>query len=338
MADPQTQSGGGFIANTKEFFKEHRIVAVATVIGAAVGVVILYLSIRQQSGTAASTAPGQSSADQQAANRQGSLAAAGYQDAQTATALTQITSQLDNLTSGLQNWFGTTPAPASLPPTPPPTTPPPSGDAVAAFLKRFGASPEILRIGSNWYYVSEPSKKKTPLSSFFPAGTTFQGSGTGAAYAVLPGGQKQVITTHGYGTTTPVNKQASHSPTLSYLPLTSDAVPGTDLSHPGIGGWLTPNEFHIMPPGMVPPIVPPISPRGIPHNDGSGNVVYRGIPMIAHSGPGPRMPSTQARPLFHLPPGWYTAEQVAAMRAEAMQDLRAGDKFTIRIIGRGKAQ
>ncbi len=88
--------------------------------------------------------------------------------------------------------------------TPAATTPTSTPDAIAAFQQRFGSSPEIRRSGSNWYYVE--NGKNTLLSSFFPSGTTFSGSSTGTAYATLPGGTKQVISTTHYGTSTPTGK------------------------------------------------------------------------------------------------------------------------------------
>lgn len=90
------------------------------------------------------------------------------------------------------------------------------------------------------------------------------------------------------------NNQAAFSPIRSYLPLTTSAVPGTDLSHAGIGGWNADQMHHqnmqvvsLMHQAPVPTVVrssPPPYHWGIPRAEGQYDSAYASYQGIAADG------------------------------------------------------
>src|SRR4051812_20954002 len=89
---PPPKTGGGEVAGAVgsgllEFLGAHKIAII--VVGGIAVVIVFVIAMQGQNAT--------TSGNTNTANQQGSLANSGYQDAGTAYALTQLTSQLDSI-------------------------------------------------------------------------------------------------------------------------------------------------------------------------------------------------------------------------------------------------
>ena len=248
--------GGKFLAGIGGFIGEHKII----VIGIGLGIVafVIYMSYRNSNNTT------------NGSNAQGSLGNAGYQDQGTAYALTQLSQQMDALQNQLDKLNNpTSPPPGSTPPPPSqigwPTT------ALAGMKIWQGTQSHNIFFGPKG---PQPGRtNQTALSSLFPAGTTFRVSGNQLFYTE-PGGTEQTApitlvpgmsSGHKKHHHHPKNNQANKSPTLSFLQLSPAAVPGTDLSHPGIGGWGADPVHFTIPFVNMPPLPLPAPPPHPPH-------------------------------------------------------------------------
>lgn len=196
---------GKFVGGMGSFFGEHRVVILA-VIGFGI---VFYLIMRSRNQNAAQTG---------VANQQGSLA--GYQNAQTATALDQLTTAINNF---LANQQGTPSTPTSNQNTPP---------QIGTLFKGPTGVEHYVANGNETLSQIAAKLGTGSWNSIYaiPNNQLLFGkmNSVDAAKYKPPAGTQ--ITVPGSAT---LNTQANHSPMYSFLALSPHAVPGTDLSHSG---------------------------------------------------------------------------------------------------------
>lgn len=240
----KTRGGGGFgkaVAGIGSFFGEHKIIILA-VVGFGIVAYIIYKS--QSGATTANTA-----------NQQGSLA--GQQDANTASALDSLQTQLNNLAATVSN----IPAGPAGPAGPPGPVGGSGGGAGGGSGGGSGGGTGGTPPGTTWlwqqlhgnYPIIPSGQYKGPSFSNLKPGTkyTFNGitytlttsvkgmPGSGVLYGITNSGKVQTL--YGPPSSYPgpqnlgvVNSIANHSPIYNFMKLAPEAVPGTDLSHSAV--------------------------------------------------------------------------------------------------------
>lgn len=273
--DTESKKGGGLLGNSMAFIGEHKFMAIGIGVGLAIVAVLFANKNNSQTGsagTAGSTSQTGTNAspDYSTAGYQSQGEAYGFdQLTQGMNNLTTLMQQYLSQTPTTNPGPGQTPPPAPTP-TPSPTPfscPPgfhstsPSGPCVpnTPLPGSTGNPPPIppsTLPPSSWSPPLLPQGTNVPaiMGSFFNwQGQTYTivpGSG-GRIWGVLgrvsaqqaqntPIGPQKVLLMAPSSYYQPpsgvTNSMAAHSPIRSFLPLSQSSVPGTDLSHPGIGG------------------------------------------------------------------------------------------------------
>lgn len=204
------------------FFGEHKTLLIGGIIGVAV---VAFVLNRSQNASSAGTAT----------NQQGSLA--GAQTDNTASALDQLTSTLNNFLSSQQSTSGG--AQSTNPPTGGGTGTLPSTGWHAPLIQQ-GAWPSNFQ----WKFGQKVSVGGTTYTVGPGSGGIIWGvPGTGWTQSnwdkvpVGPGGKVAVYGTNPADYVPPtLNPQANHSPMITALTLSQNAASMTDLSHAGPGG------------------------------------------------------------------------------------------------------
>lgn len=221
----RTKGGGGFgkaVAGFGSFFGEHKLIILA-VVGFGI---VAYIIYRSRSGATTS-----------AANQQGSLA--GYQDSNTASALQNLQTQLNNL----RDTIGTIaqgPAGAAGPKGP---TGPQGPPGTTGTLPTSNWSPPLIPYSQTWsgkhYFPVSPGHRFDwqGVSYWIVSDTGGYIKGVPGATSASQAAGKSTVTLYGPSGAyqKPVlNPLANHSPVYNFMPLAAHAVPGTDLSHSAV--------------------------------------------------------------------------------------------------------
>ncbi len=217
-----------------DFFTEHKMLVIGIIGGTAI--VALVMAKSQSSANSANTA------NTGAANQQGSLA--GNQDANTASALTNLQTQINNMRDTISTIAQGPAGPAG--PTGPQGPAGPSGT-----LPSTGWKPPLIQQGAwpsnfKWQFGQKVgfggvSYTVSPGNNGIIWGVpNFKGTlaqwnavpiGTG------PGQKVAVYSTNPASYKAPaLNAQANHSPMYNYMALSRSAGAMQDLSHPGLSG------------------------------------------------------------------------------------------------------
>lgn len=219
----RTRTGGGFgkaVAGIGSFFGEHRLIILA-VVGFGIVAYIIYKS-RSGATTAGAT------------NQQGSLA--GQQDANTASALQNLQTQLNNL----RDTIGTIAqgSPGATGPQGP--TGPQGSPGTTGKLPTSNWSPPLIPYSQTWsgkhYFPVSPGHRFDwqGVSYWIVSDTGGYIKGVPGATSASQAAGKSTVTLYAPSSAyqKPVlNPLASHSPIYNFMKLAPESVPGTDISH-----------------------------------------------------------------------------------------------------------
>jgi hypothetical protein len=216
----------GVFSTLAAFFGEHKIMLIGIIGGAAIVALVMAKSQSNASNNASTGA----------ANQQGSLA--GNQDANTASSLTNLQTQLDNL----RNTLGTIAQGPAGPQGPQGPAGPSGGSTPSWWTPLLPKAPESsmawgqkVTVGNTTYLTGWGAGNRLWGVPYKPGMTQQQwynvpiGGGVGQKVLISDVAPKPAL----------MNSQSNHSPMLVALTLSQNAAAMSDLSHAGPGGGST---------------------------------------------------------------------------------------------------